>query len=47
MIRVFRGCGRVFKAGGFVYVTDGEQPNPWSRLPADWEDGVDTVTRLQ
>jgi hypothetical protein len=98
MIRVFCGCGRVFKADirhsgrrtrcpacganltigqapssgsgevyqvadaqtmrsmlkeaiikriGFIYVTDGKRPNPWSRLPADWEDEVNTVTRLQ
>jgi hypothetical protein len=32
---------------GYFYVTDQEPPNPWSELPAFWDEEVDYVERMQ
>jgi hypothetical protein len=31
---------------GYVYITDDDGANPWDRLPAYWQEEVDTVRRL-
>jgi hypothetical protein len=37
----------IIKRIGYIYVTDGKNPNPWSGLPAYFEAEVDALTRLQ
>jgi hypothetical protein len=31
---------------GYCFVTDGEAPNPWGRLPAYWDAEVQAVIRV-
>ncbi|MHB1560990.1 MAG: hypothetical protein ACYC61_26345, partial [Isosphaeraceae bacterium] len=37
----------VIKRIGYIYITDGKNPNPWSALPAYWEDEVEFAAKLQ
>jgi hypothetical protein len=34
------------KGVGYIFVTDGEMPNPWERLPPYWDELVDAVEEI-
>lgn len=38
--------GAILKRVGYIYVTDGTPPLPWSKLPSYWEAEVDAVSRV-
>jgi hypothetical protein len=36
----------VAKGVGYCYITDGQGPNPWGRLPSYWQDEVEAVRQV-
>ena len=34
----------IIKRIGYLYISDAKPPNPWGKLPADWEAEVDAVS---
>ena len=37
----------IIKRLGYICITDGKRPNPWSRLPAYWDAEIEALARLQ